>query len=80
MIYESQGKHEDAITALLKVRYVFRNYDEWMAKSYLELGKIYEQLKEPQRAQDAYRRAVRYERVQGVVEEARSRLQKLERR
>ncbi len=75
-----QGKLEEAITAFLKVRYVFRRFDLWMAKTSLAMGEVYERLREPQRARESYRRVLSYEQLPEIVEAARERLNRLDRR
>ena len=73
-----QRDWESAITALLKIRYIFPKEDRWMAQSYLGMGLAYEQLKEPRRARDAYQTVLRYPQQRESVEEARRRLGRLE--
>ncbi len=74
----AQRDWEGAITALLKIRYIFPKEDRWMAESYLGMGEAYEQLKEPRRARDAYQAVLRYPQQRESVAEARRRLGRLE--
>jgi len=50
-----QNKIDDAITAFVRVRFVFSGYDEWLTKSYLKLGECYIQKNDVQKAKEIYR-------------------------
>lgn len=73
-----QRDWEGAITALLKIRYIFPNEERWMAESYLAMGQAYEALKEPRRAREAYQAVLRYPAQRESVDEAKRRLGRLE--
>lgn len=74
----AQRDWEGAVTALLKIRYIFPNEERWMAESYLAMGQAYEALKEPRRAREAYQAVLRYPQQRESVDEAKRRLGKLE--
>jgi TolA-binding protein len=48
------GAYEEAVTQLLRVKYVYPAATEWIARSYLRLGYCYEKLKETGKAREAY--------------------------
>ncbi len=50
-----QNKIDDAITALVRVRFVFSGYDEWLTKSYLKLGECYIKKNDIPKAKEMYR-------------------------
>ncbi|MCX6148968.1 MAG: tetratricopeptide repeat protein [Ignavibacteriales bacterium] len=50
-----QNKIDEAITALVRVRFAFSAYDEWLTKSYLLLGECYEKKNDFQKAKELYR-------------------------
>jgi TolA-binding protein len=50
-----QGKYNDAITSLVRVKTVFSRYDEWLTKSYLLLGDCYVKLNDKRNAAEMYR-------------------------
>jgi len=77
-VKNQQRDWEGAITALLKIRYIFPNEERWMAESYLAMGQAYEGLKEPRRARDAYQAVLRYPAQRESVDEAKRRLGRLE--
>jgi TolA-binding protein len=70
---------EAAVTAFLRMKYLYAREEQWMAKSYLTLGEAYIKLNEPKRAQDAFQTVLKYESQQDAVEEARKQLNRLER-
>jgi len=77
-IYLESKEWQSAATAFLRLRYVFPSYDPWLAKAYLGMGQAYEELKNLQKAKEAYRSALKFEREEEVVAEASSRLRRLE--
>ncbi|MFA8344054.1 MAG: tetratricopeptide repeat protein [Rhodothermaceae bacterium] len=50
-----QGKYDDAISALVRVRSVFPGYDEWYTRSLLKLGDCYIKIKEWKKAREMFR-------------------------
>jgi len=78
-IYAQKKDWPNAITAFLRVRYVFPRYEEWLAKAYLALGNVYEQTQEIRKAREAYQSVLKIEREKDSVREAELRLKNLER-
>ena len=72
-----QNKIDDAITALVRVRFAFSAYDEWLTKSYLKLGECYEMKEDVQRAKELYRTVLNRHRGDEYGKEAESKLRKL---
>jgi len=79
MALTSQKKWDDAVTAFLRVKYVFPAYEEWLAKSYLGMGAAYEGLQDLNKAKDAYQNVMMFKKEEESVAEAQRRLKKLER-
>jgi TolA-binding protein len=77
--YSAQKNWQSAITAFLRLRYIFPTQEEWLAKAYLGLGEAYEQTNDPRRAQEAYQTVLKLERQQEAVAEAQRRLKRMER-
>ena len=77
-VYAENKEWQNAITAFLRVRYVFPGQEEWLAKAYLGLGQAYEELKDPQKAKEAYQNALKLQKEGDVAIEASRRLKVLE--
>jgi TolA-binding protein len=56
--YVASGDVQSAITAFLRVRYVFPSHEGWLAKAYLGLGKAYEQAKDGAKAKESYQQVL----------------------
>ncbi|MBT8383105.1 MAG: tetratricopeptide repeat protein, partial [Ignavibacteria bacterium] len=50
-----QKKFTDAISALVRVRTVYSNYDEWLSLAYLLMGDCYVKLDDNRKAEELYR-------------------------
>jgi len=72
-LYE-QGKITDAISALVRVRTVFSNYDEWLTKSFILLGDCYVELKDNRKAEEMYRIVIGKHRNDIYGQEAREKI------
>jgi TolA-binding protein len=68
----------DAVTAFLRVRYVFPSHETWVAKALLGLGQAYEQLGNRVKAKEAYQSAIKIQKEGEVVSAATQRLKALE--
>ncbi len=66
-----------AITALMKVKYVFPTYDRWVAKSYVALGDAYIAIQDPIRAKSAFDDALKFKKETETASEARKRLERM---
>ncbi len=75
----SRGNWQGAITAFLRLRYIFPTQEEWLVQGYLGLGEAYEKTNEPRRAQEAYRSVLKFDRQREAVAEAQRRLKRMER-
>ena len=49
-----QANYKEAVTQLLRVRYVYPSATDWIARGYLKLGECYEHLEEKGKAREAY--------------------------
>ncbi|HXG37265.1 MAG TPA: tetratricopeptide repeat protein, partial [Bacteroidota bacterium] len=79
-IFAERKEWQNAVTAYLRVRYVFPSFEEWVTKAYLGLGIAYENLKDIPKAREAYQNAVKLKKDEQSVAEAQRRLNELERR
>ncbi|MGH2566722.1 MAG: tetratricopeptide repeat protein, partial [Bacteroidota bacterium] len=76
-IFEAQQDWQHAITAYLRVRYVFPSYEEWVTKAYLGLGIAYENTRDIPKAREAYQNVLRLKKDANAVIEAERRLKEL---
>jgi TolA-binding protein len=74
-----QGKFSDAISALVRVRTVYSQYEPWLSRSYLLLGDCYVKLNDKRQAEEIYRIVVTKHKGNELGEEARQKISKLER-
>ncbi|MCH7517183.1 MAG: tetratricopeptide repeat protein, partial [Bacteroidetes bacterium] len=75
-LYEQENINE-AISALVRVRTVFSDYDEWLSKSYLLLGDCYVKLNDKRKAEEMYRTVISKHRSDELANEARAKLKDL---
>jgi tetratricopeptide (TPR) repeat protein len=75
-LYE-QGNITESISALVRVRTVFSNYDEWLTKSYILLGDCYVELNDKRKAEEMYRTVISKHRNDIYGQEAREKLRNL---
>jgi len=75
--YSGAKDWKNAITALMRVKYVFPSYDRWVAKSYLILGDAYVATEDSRRARSAYQAALKYKQETETAAEAQRRLDNL---
>ena len=66
-----------AITALLRVRYVFSTQEFWVGTALLRLGEIYESQHAPTKAAEAYTSAAKLKSQRELAAEAETRLKRL---
>jgi TolA-binding protein len=73
---QSAKNYSEAILSYLRVKYVFPSSEDWITKSYFNLGDCYEKTNQKQKAKDAYNFVIK----QGgeLAAEAEQRLRKLE--
>lgn len=75
-LYEQENINE-AISALVRIRTVFHDYDEWLSKSYLLLGDCYAKLNDKRKAEEMYRTVISKHRSDELGNEARAKLKDL---
>lgn len=73
-----QNKISESISALVRVRTVFSNYDEWLSKSYMLMGDCYVKLGDNRQAIEMYRTVVAKHKSDTLGEEARKKIRELE--
>jgi TolA-binding protein len=76
VLYE-QEKIDDAISALVRVRSVFSNYDYWYSKSLIALGDCYKKRKDNRQAREMYRAVIQKHSNDELGAEARKKLNSL---
>jgi TolA-binding protein len=76
--YSGTKDWKNAITALLRVKYVFPTHDRWVAKSYIALGDAYAATQDPGRARSAYQNALKFKKETETVSEANKRLERMQ--
>lgn len=73
-----QGKYNEAITELIRVRNVFSRYDEWVTKSYMLLGDCYVKLNDKRNAAEMYRSVLTKHNGTPLGDEALQKLRKVQ--
>ena len=72
-----QGKYSEAISALVRVRTVYSQYEPWLSRSYILLGDCYVKLNDKRQAEEMYRVVVTKHKGNELGEEARQKINKL---
>ncbi len=72
-----QGKYSEAISALVRVRTVYSQYEPWLSRSYLLLGDCYLKLNDKRQAEEMYRVVVTKHKGNELGEEARQKINKI---
>ncbi len=72
-----QGKYPDAVSALVRVRTVFSQYEPWLSRSYLLMGDCYMKMNDKRQAEEMYRVVVTKHKGNELGEEARQKISKL---
>jgi len=75
-LYE-QKKYTESISALVRIRTVFSNYNEWLSRSYLLLGDCYLNLNDKRKAEEFYRAVIAGNKGTELEEEARNKINRL---
>jgi TolA-binding protein len=77
LTYAQSGDWQNAITAFLRVRYVFPSHEIWLAKAYLGLGQAYEQVNDVIKAKESYQQVLKVSKSGEEFEAASQRLKVL---
>jgi len=72
-----QGKYSESISALVRVRTVYSQYEPWLSRSYILLGDCYVKLNDKRQAEEMYRVVVQKHKGNELGEEARQKISKL---
>ncbi len=73
-----QGKYDEAITALVRVRTVYSRYEEWLMRSYILLGDSYVKLNDKRNAAEMYRAVIAKYSGTPIGDEALQKLRKVQ--
>ncbi|MCU7494487.1 MAG: tetratricopeptide repeat protein [Ignavibacteria bacterium] len=73
-----QNKIDDAISALVRVKFAFPGFDEWLTSSYLKLGECYEKKNDNAKAREMYLLVVNHHRNDKFGAEAQNKLRTLD--
>ncbi len=77
--FEQNSEWQQAVTAYLRLRYVFPSHGRWLAKAYVGLGRAYEQLQDLAKARESYQQVLKILQNGEEFDEATRRLTILER-
>ena len=72
-----QGRYSESISALVRVRTVYSQYEPWLSKAYLLLGDCYVKLNDNRQAEEMYRVVVSKHKGNELGEEARQKINNL---
>jgi TolA-binding protein len=72
------GEYEDAISAFLRVKYVFPSAEQWIARSYLRLGECYKATKQIAKAKSAFEIVLKSHQNDEFGKEAEQKLKELQ--
>jgi TolA-binding protein len=73
-----QGRYKEAVPALLRVKYVYPESHEWIARAYLAMGMSYEKTQERGKAREAYQSVLKSHKEDQFGREADKRLGELQ--
>jgi TolA-binding protein len=72
------GEYEDAISAFLRVKYVYPSAEEWVVRSYLRLGECYKATKQLAKAKSVFEIVLKSHQNDEFGKEAAQKLKELE--
>jgi tetratricopeptide (TPR) repeat protein len=55
VLYADQDQFPEAVTAFVRVKTVFSAYDEWLTRSYLQLGDVYLKMNDKTKAKEMFK-------------------------
>ena len=73
-----QGKYNDALTSLTRVRTVFSKYEEWLMRSYLLSGDCYVKIKDKKNAAEMYKTVLTKYNGTSIGNEAQKKLRSIQ--
>ena len=77
LAFEQNAEWQQALTAYLRLRYVFPSHERWLAKAYVGLGHAYEQLQDVVKARESYEQVLKILQNGEEFDEATRRLTNL---
>jgi len=76
--YEMAREYQNAISAYLRVKYVFPSADHWIARSYLGLGECYRATNQLRKAKDAFEVVLKNHKDDELGREAAQKIKQLQ--
>jgi TolA-binding protein len=73
-----QQKQKEAITALLRVKYIYPSAKDWIARAYLRIGECYEKLAEKGKARETYQMVLKSHKDDVFGKEADKKMRELQ--
>jgi TolA-binding protein len=76
-LYE-QEKYDDAISAFVRVTFIFSRFEEWTSRSYMQLGEIYTKREDKLKAREMYKAVLARHKGDEIGEEAAQKMRALD--
>jgi tol-pal system protein YbgF len=73
----AQKQYKEAVTALLRVKYLFPGAKDWIARAYLQIGECYEKISDRGKAREAYQTVLQSNREDEFGKQAEKRMKDL---
>ena len=77
LAFEQNAEWQQAVTAYLRLRYVFPSHERWLARAYVGLGHSYEQVHDSAKARESYQQVLKMLQSGAEFDEATLRLTNL---
>ncbi|MEK9136225.1 MAG: tetratricopeptide repeat protein, partial [Bacteroidota bacterium] len=71
-------KYKDAVSALLRVKYIYPSAKDWIARSYLKVGECYEKVSDKGKAREAYQMVLKSHKDDEFGREADKKMKELQ--
>jgi TolA-binding protein len=72
-----QNKYTESISALVRIRTVYSNYEEWLSRAYLLMGDCYSKLDDKRKAEEMYRAVIAKNKSGELTDLARQKINQL---
>lgn len=78
MSLSEQEKYDDAVSAFVRVTFIFSRFEEWTARSYMQLGEIYTKREDKLKAREMYRAVLSRHKGDEIGAEAEQKMRDLD--